>query len=87
MQKKRTTRRTLKGEDPEPDQPAAEVKGMIPYPCCPKESVLVYAEAHGRCSQKCPCCGRFAVFDYDNMTAKPSRPRRGATEQYRFAHE
>ena len=32
MQKKRPTKRTLKGEDPEPDQPAAEVKGMIPYP-------------------------------------------------------
>ena len=85
MQKKRPTKRTLKGEDPEPDQPAAEVKGMIPYPCCPKESVLVYAEAHGRSSQKCSCCGRFAVFDYDNMTAKSSRPRRGATEQYRLA--
>ncbi len=86
MHERKPTTRPLKGEEPEPDQPAAEVKGMISFPCCPKESVLVYAETHGRCSQKCPCCGRFAIFDYDGMTAKPCRPRKGAAEKYKIVH-
>ncbi len=52
MRRKNKTKVPLKGvppDDPEPDQ---RVKGMIPYPCCPNESVLVYAEARGRSSIK-----------------------------------
>ena len=67
-------------EDPKSDQ---QVKGMIPFPCCPKESVMAYAEAHGRSSNKCPKCGRFAVFDFDRMSAEPGKPCRGASDQYR----
>lgn len=46
-----------------------DVKGMIPFPCCPKEKALIYRGAHGRSSYKCPRCGRYAVFDADTMTA------------------
>ena len=65
--------------------PASEgsVKGMIPYPCCPKERVMVFRGAHGRVSNKCPRCGRFARFDYDLMTASEVRAVRGATRMYK----
>lgn len=56
-------------------------KGFIPYPCCPKEKVMVGREATGQVSQKCPRCGKFAIFDYKEMTAYQSEPIRGATHQ------
>ena len=59
------------------------VKGMIPYPCCPKEAVMVYSNTHGQASAKCPKCGKYARFDYDRMQARPVRPVRGASRQYK----
>lgn len=56
-------------------------KGFIQYPCCPKEKVMVGREATGQVSQKCPRCGKFAIFDYKEMKAYPSEPVRGATQQ------
>ncbi len=52
--------------------------GMIPFPCCQKEKVIVYEGSHGKASCKCPRCGKFAVFNYDTMTAEISVPLRGA---------
>ena len=59
------------------------VKGMIPYPCCPKETVIVFLDAHGQVSNKCPRCGKFARFDYDRMTATAARAFRGASRIYK----
>lgn len=60
------------------------VKGMIPYPCCPKEKVIVYLDAHGQVSNKCPRCGKFARFDYDRMTATEVSACRGASRIYKI---
>ncbi len=59
------------------------VKGMIPYPCCPKETVVVFMNAHGQVSIKCPRCGKFARFDYDRMSATAFRAYRGASQMYK----
>lgn len=59
------------------------VVGVIQYPCCPTEKVIVYEGAHGRTSNKCPRCGKFAEIDYDRMYARRSRPCRGASKAYR----
>ena len=59
------------------------VKGMISYPCCPKETVMVYRDAHGQASNKCPRCGKFARFDYDRMTATAVKALRGASRMYK----
>ncbi len=59
------------------------VKGMIPYPCCPRESAMVYLNAHGQVSTKCPRCGRFVKFDYDSMTAIVVNAIRGASHRYK----
>ena len=83
MRKK--TKLPPKGVPPDDPDPAQQVKGMISFPCCPKESVMVYADAHGRVSIKCPKCGRFAVFDYDEMCAEPCKPCRGAADQFKAA--
>ncbi|MBR3019354.1 MAG: hypothetical protein IKH57_20120 [Clostridia bacterium] len=65
--------------------PAANcaVKGMISYPCCPKETVIVFLNAHGQVSIKCPRCGKFARFDYDRMAATAFRAYRGASQMYK----
>ena len=59
------------------------VKGMISYPCCLKETVMVYSNTHGQASAKCPRCGKYAIFDYDLMQARPSTPVRGASRIYK----
>ena len=59
------------------------VKGMISYPCCPKETVIVFLNAHGQVSIKCPKCGKFARFDYDRMAATAFRAYRGASQMYK----
>ncbi len=59
------------------------VKGMISYPCCPKETVIVFLNAHGQASIKCPKCGKFARFDYDRMAATAFRAYRGASQMYK----
>ncbi len=61
----------------------SEVKGMISYPCCPKETVIVFMNAHGQVSIKCPRCGKFARFDYDRMAATAFKPYRGASQKYK----
>ena len=75
----KTTKATLKGVPPDDPEPAKRAKGTIPFPCCPSEIVLVYADAHGRSSNKCPKCGGFAVFDFDEMCADQGKPCRGLT--------
>ncbi len=67
-------------DDAEPD---SAIKGMIPYPCCPKEAVIAFLNAHGQASNKCPKCGKFVRFDYDRMTATAFRAYRGASQQYK----
>lgn len=62
---------------------AEKIKGMISYPCCPKNKVMAYASARGRVSTKCPNCGKFVVFDYDLMTAEIGEPARGATHRFK----
>ena len=80
---RRKTKLPPKGVPPDDPDPAKRVKGIISFPCCPKESVMVYADSHGHVSNKCPKCGRFAVFDYDEMCADPCGPCRGVVEQYK----
>ena len=59
------------------------VKGMVSYPCCPRETVIVFLNAHGQASIKCPRCGKFARFDYDRMTATTVCAYRGASQMYK----
>lgn len=61
--------------------PSASSGVAIPYPCCPKEKVVMFPGAHGRTSIKCPNCGKYALFDYDNLTAKPGKVCRGASSR------
>ena len=61
--------------------PSASSGVAIPYPCCPKEKVVVFPGAHGCTSIKCPNCGKYALFDYDNLTAKPGKVCRGASSR------
>ncbi len=67
-------------DDPDDYQGLEVVVGVIQYPCCPTEKVIVYEGAHGKVSNKCPRCGRFAEFDYDRMDARKTRARRGAVK-------
>ena len=60
---------------------AYKIKGMISYPCCANEKVLVYENTVGYSSCKCPRCGKYAIFDYDRMTSRPSAAIRGATRK------
>lgn len=62
-----------------------ELKGRIPYPCCPKEGMMVFKGTHGRTSGKCPNCGKFANFDFDLMSATPSHALRGASKRFKTA--
>lgn len=57
----------------------------IPYPCCPKEKVVAFPGTHGCTSVKCPNCGKYAVFDYDSLTAKPGISCRGASRRLKKA--
>ena len=65
------------GKDSKEDDP----NQAIPFPCCPREKVMVFAGAHGRTSIKCPNCGRYATFDYDAQTAELSGACRGASRK------
>ena len=58
-----------------------ELKGLIPFPCCPQEKVFVYESSRGRASSRCPRCRKFVLFDYGSMTARIVRPIRGAMSQ------
>ena len=45
------------------------LRGYIEYPCGCKAKILVYNDAHGTTSIQCPICRKYAVFNYDSMTA------------------
>ena len=62
---------------------ALAVKGMIEFPCGCGSKDLVYIGATGKASHACPNCKRFAIFDYDSMTAIPSKALKGATQKLR----
>ena len=63
---------------------AEKIKGQIPYPCCPKEKAMAYESSHGPASYKCPHCGKFAIFDFDEMKAYPTQAARGASHRFRI---
>lgn len=65
-------------EDPYPAGPSAVPGPSISFPCCPKEVVVVFSNAHGCTSMKCPNCGKIALFDYDALTSRRIHAFRGA---------
>ncbi|MBP3199890.1 MAG: hypothetical protein J6N21_23235 [Butyrivibrio sp.] len=56
-----------------------EIKGIIHFPCCYKEKKLVFISGRGKVSDKCPRCGKIALFDLDRMNSRCYKPVRGAT--------
>lgn len=64
---------------------AEALKGMIPFPCCPGEKVMAYQSSRGKSSNKCPRCGKFAIFDFDKMTAYRSSAYQGASHRFRIS--
>ena len=65
------------GADSKEDDP----NQAIPFPCCPKEKVMVYPGAHGRTSVKCPNCGKYILIDVDEKTAELNGACRGASKR------
>ena len=63
---------------------AEKLKGQIPYPCCPREKIMAYESSHGRTSSKCPKCGKFAIFDYDEMKSYPTVAAKGAAHRFQI---
>jgi len=63
--------------------PSASLGVTIPYPCCPREKVVVFPGAHGCASIKCPNCGKYSLFNYDTLTSEPGEVCRGATKRSR----
>ena len=61
---------------------STDIKGMIKCPCCQQEKVAAYDDSHGHASIKCPKCGRFGVYDFDNMTAVIGKAARGAAKKF-----
>ena len=55
--------------------------GIISFPCHSKEKVLVYEDAKGCCSVKCPYCDRVALFNFDTMESAPSGAARGVIDR------
>ena len=47
-----------------------EMKGIIKFPCCGKERIMVYSGSSGQCAVKCPNCGKTSIFNFKEMTAK-----------------
>lgn len=70
-------------------EPAAlsldQIKGIIQYPCCPKQTAVVSLDAHGRISVQCANCGKYLLIDNDKMTATVTRPCKGAKARFRSA--
>ena len=62
-----------------------EPKGMILCPYCHKGKVVYYGDAKGHASIKCPNCENMAVFDFDQGSATPSAPIRGAVNRFKTA--
>ena len=69
--------------DPGKDKEKKSSGTAIPFPCCPKEKVVVYPGIKGSASSKCPNCGKYALFNYDNLTATPGEVCRGASKRSR----
>lgn len=59
-----------------------KLKGMIPFPCCPKEKVMVYEGTSGETSVKCPNCGSYSLFDFKRMTSERGHAIRGASHRF-----
>lgn len=60
------------------DSISKPIKGIIPFPCCPKEKVLVYEGTYGLTSNKCPRCGKFALFDLSVLNSKSIQAVKGS---------
>ncbi len=58
---------------------ALKIKGMIQYPCGCSPKVLVYEGTFGYSAVQCPACKKYAMFDYEHMTAQPMAPIKGLT--------
>lgn len=50
--------------------PDHEVKGIIKFPCCKAEKVVVYKGSTGCSAIKCPQCGQISIFDFDKMVSE-----------------
>ena len=62
-----------------------QIKGIIQYPCCPKQTAVVSLNAHGQISVQCANCGKFLLIDNDKMTATVTKPCKGAKTRFRSA--
>lgn len=71
----------MNADSNQPDQ----IKGVILFPCCPKEKIIVYAGSSGRTSNKCPQCKKMAEFDLDQMKADAASPMRGVVHKFKTA--
>ncbi len=60
-----------------------DIRGIISFPCCPKQTAVVSKDAHGRVSVQCANCGRFLLIDQDRMTATVMKPCKGAKAKFR----
>jgi len=58
---------------------ALKIKGMIQYLCGCSPKVLVYVGTVGYSVDQCPACKKYAMFDYEHMTARPMEPIKGLT--------
>lgn len=56
-------------------------KGFVVYPVCGAKT-FVESSAHGRVSTQCRY-KKYLVFDYDQMVAIPSKPKRGLSMRFR----
>ena len=62
-----------------------QIKGIIQFPCCPKQTAVVSRDAHGKVSVQCANCGRFLLLDNDRMTATVTKPCKGAKALFKTA--
>lgn len=58
------------------------VQGVIHFPCHSKEKILVYKGTRGCCSVKCPYCDNFALFDFNTMKSKETKPAKGTIHKF-----
>lgn len=60
-----------------------EMRGMISFPCCSSEKIVVYEGSTGHSSIKCPHCGKYAIFNFNKMTAETITAIRGASQRWK----
>lgn len=70
---------------PYPTIPPDRIKGIIQYPCCPKQTAVVSKDAHGQASVQCANCKRLILLDYDKMTASITKPCKGVAARFKNA--